>query len=608
MSRLYVILLTVLLSFAARGQTSHFVSTGGTHVSPFTNWVTSATNPIAVIAVLGNNASIILSNGTYVLTNEWLVSSKTNVIVRSVDTNPASVALRTDTNTFIWLNATNSTTVAGLTFEEWNNYGDLAMLRTVTVSRSTISNCVFRNNNTNTTDGAVASGVSFIVRTNGLVTDVDYINNKYCRMYGFQLYDNGAIHNTDFISNITYETMALISVSASDWRAGVSNILINHHLSRSTNNANQKFIDMPNNMRRIKVSNSTFSNSVTFTLLTLQYAAVVPVSTLVLDTFELSDSTVINRHAGNGNVMIQNISYQCVASNVVVSRNSFYQLPGNYAGIFSGNGDPYYSRWYNIRVTDNFFTNTTLGSFQFGHVLSMLVQSNYYTTSRADGYGFCEYAGASMVNAVFTHNTTPNIYASILASAAPVYNSLIMNNYRLDNTAYGFGFISRGGSLYSSIVKNNTNAAGTDYSIYNITGVSTNRFHNNILSATNGLANANWTNTPTFLMGTYRPANIYSFQVNQGSTNVSTNTVFDLLGNQRVVDDVVDIGPYEYFDSPLVVPYGGPDTLFTALAVKFATTTNAQVNAVRVRVIPQSPLGLRVGDVWRDGDQLKVVK
>jgi hypothetical protein len=89
--------------------------------------------------------------------------------------------------------------------------------------------------------------------------------------------------------------------------------------------------------------------------------------------------------------------------------------------------------------------------------------------------------------------------------------------------------------------------------------------------------------------------------------NAFVTTTNDLYGGSRIQGGIVDAGAYEYFDSPVVLPYGDPYPLFQAVESHFAARDTFDVGSLNIAAIPTNATGLVAGDVWWDGTNMRVV-
>ncbi len=202
--------LAVLISFAALAAAQNvYVAGGGSHTSPYDTWPKAATSlniAVEYANALDNNAVVLVSNGTYVLTNEAEVS---NVQVRGWGGDRDAVIVdggnyegRAITNRCFSLNHSNAL-LAGLTITNgWgaNNFGGGVRLN---ADGATISNCVIANNRADRGAGIYANDAAGIVLNCLIAT-----NRLTANHYGAGIYmlmatagKTGLVDNCLFIGN-----------------------------------------------------------------------------------------------------------------------------------------------------------------------------------------------------------------------------------------------------------------------------------------------------------------------------------------------------------------------------------------------------------------------
>lgn len=132
----------------------------GGHVLPFTNWVDAATNIQSAIDEAGNGDTVLISNGTYYLDGQILVSAnKTNVCIRGFSGAPEDVVIdahnfsgKPVTNRCMIVNG-NQIRLEALTFtngralgpEVWDRYGGGLLIQN-SGKTSHVDNCRFVGN------------------------------------------------------------------------------------------------------------------------------------------------------------------------------------------------------------------------------------------------------------------------------------------------------------------------------------------------------------------------------------------------------------------------------------------------------------------------------
>lgn len=170
-----------------------YVATNGTHTSPFDTWAKAATNINAAFG-LYVNATILVSNGIYAVTNEIPISDGT--VVRGV-TGSSNTVLRRSGSGRIF-NMTAAGTVDGFTLCNANNSA-------IYMTAGSVLNCLFTNN-TGGTYGAINM-------TGGTVSNCVFTKNSATA-------DGGAIHMAGGGSELIVNCI-ITNNSVSRWGGGV---------------------------------------------------------------------------------------------------------------------------------------------------------------------------------------------------------------------------------------------------------------------------------------------------------------------------------------------------------------------------------------------------
>lgn len=151
---------TVCAPALAAARTIYVAEPGqGGHVLPYTNWPDAATNIQAAIDEAGDGDTVLISNGTYYLAGQLLVSSfKTNIAIRGLSGAPEDVVIDANnyqgkpvTNRCMIVNG-NQILLEALTFTNgravgsvWDGYGG-ALLTQNSGKTSLVENCRFVGN------------------------------------------------------------------------------------------------------------------------------------------------------------------------------------------------------------------------------------------------------------------------------------------------------------------------------------------------------------------------------------------------------------------------------------------------------------------------------
>jgi hypothetical protein len=140
-----------------------YVSTHGSHTTPFDTWDKAATNIQAAFGVAGN-ALVLVSNGTYEVTNEIAISDGT--IVRSVNGAACTTLRRSSGTTRIFSIA--GATIDGFTIRDANNAG-------IYMTGGTVRNCLVIDNSH---PGVKGGGIIMDNGTGGTVMNCTITGNS----------------------------------------------------------------------------------------------------------------------------------------------------------------------------------------------------------------------------------------------------------------------------------------------------------------------------------------------------------------------------------------------------------------------------------------------
>jgi len=204
-----------LTGISAKADTGYVAQNGQTPVSPYTNWITAASNIQDAIAI-PSNTLVMVTNGTYNITNAIALSSVR--VLRSVNGASNTIIRRSSATTQVF-SVTANATIDGFTIREGNsgamtmNAGTLqnciiisntAGLASIAMSGGTVQNCSFLNNSGGTYGAIHMTGV-------GLVSNCVFAGNS-------TLNDGGAVH---MAANGLIVNCIITNNSASRWGGGV---------------------------------------------------------------------------------------------------------------------------------------------------------------------------------------------------------------------------------------------------------------------------------------------------------------------------------------------------------------------------------------------------
>ncbi len=157
----------------------HYVSTNGAHNTPFTSWADAATNLPAALAVALPGATVVVSNGTFLIDAELAVTNP--VTIRSVN-GPTSTTVKrrasgnADPKHRIFNISQSGALVSGLTVN--NGYINTANGGGIYLAAGTVSNCVISGcgNNYDDPDNRGGGGV-YMAGSSALLTHSVVTNN-----------------------------------------------------------------------------------------------------------------------------------------------------------------------------------------------------------------------------------------------------------------------------------------------------------------------------------------------------------------------------------------------------------------------------------------------
>ena len=275
------------------------------------------------------------------------------------------------------------------------------------------------------------------------------------------------------------------------------------------------------------------------------------------NSFEFSENSVMNNSAGNsgGGIFISSVTTIFINENSIVNNASFN---GGGIHIYIASGSP------QIDIKKNIVSNNTysgrgggifLNSWGSARIEYNLISNNTSSNANSDGGG--GYLGGNSIaitHNIFSENTCHREGGGLFVETSSACN--INSNTIYANTGgTGGGLCIPSASagptrLYNNIIWGNLAESGADIFSDSIHG--DNRLHHNVfsdMSGTWGSESDNQNVNPSFLSlgtGDYHLAP-GSPCINAGDNNAYAIREIDLDGNPRIMDQVVDIGAYEFF-------------------------------------------------------------
>jgi hypothetical protein len=510
--------------------TVHYVSLSSTNpVTPYTNWMTAATNIQDAVGAAQSGEIVVVANGIYKFGGAVVYGQETNrVALTNAITllglyGPQSTAIVGGLSgsptrcVYVGNNAVLNgfSLVNGLTRSSGDNLKEQSGGGAWCETSGVISNCVF-------------GGTNFPYANGGSPGDGCTANMEGSAVYG------GTIYNSTLANN----TVTVLGGAAA--AAKLVNCVVTTNLSLNGYVAG---------IYQGTATNCTFSGNV-------NYESVFPraggayQSTLYNCTFTRNQGyTGAASSCSNYNCTLANNSgtlgggaYGGVLYNCIVSSNT---------AAVSGGG-AYLSALYNCMVSSNSASSTGGGVYN-----STLSNCTVINNAASQGGGA---NGGTLFNCAIGGNSAATGGG---AFASTLYNCLLTGNVASQN-----GGGTTGGILYNCTVVSNTAA--------NIGGVYDGTLYNSIIYYNSGATASNYlggtltncdttplasgfgniTNIPTFVNPA---AGDYHLQSNSPCINTGNNTYVttsvDLDGNPRIVGGTVDIGAYEYQTPTSVISY-----------------------------------------------------
>jgi hypothetical protein len=512
---------------------THYVSLNGGDSSPYTNgWASASTNIIAAIAASTALDTVILSNGTYNLTNEIIIAA--NITVRSFTEGG---------------HGTNDTIVDG-------GYP----------ARS--NRCFVLNANVGTVDG-------FSIR-NGYNTNLPHHNGGG----GVHLTGASFLKNCFIYNNIATQGQWTCS-AAVNCRDGWSGIISNCTISGNTGNTRGGGIFSYGAIAGRIVDCRISANTCFEAGAGIWSGSGMTVSNCTVNANTstwhgggiylggsglITDCIISNNNAtlGQGGGVWLTIG---TLRNSIITRNTAGGSDGG--GVYITTGPSVVSLVSNCTVTANTGQNGGGGIFLSGLLGTGVIANCTISGNRVGSYG-----GGIVVNADGSDSQLVKnclIYGNtnwLITGGGGVYlNWTGLYPYGLINcTIVSNSSGANGGGLYATTYSNyianciiygnvTTNAGDNSDEVYNATAGGTNNFWYNCTPTNLVAGQGNTTNNPLFVSSG-------NYHLSSGSPCIDTGTnmtwmvgAFDYEGNPRIWSPsaTVDMGAYEFMYSPVLV-------------------------------------------------------
>jgi hypothetical protein len=477
----------------------------------YTTWITAATNINDALMLSTDGDEIIISNGTYYITNTLAVSNA--IAIKGASTNPLDVVITRDTTYIMRIFNVDSigALLANLTVSNGLIITNSGAGAGIYLHMGTVSNCVITWNKL-TCSNNTGYGAGIYVKTG--IIDSCYFDNNGTTNYGTKYYSGGGIYiannaqikNCVIGTNMVYQGSGIFS--------GGTNVLISN--CKFTNNVSYVgTVFLGSTADGQKIINSVFSNNTSQDrgrAIRVATGNSVLISNCYINctnTCRLVDKGTYS-YAGRGAIYSDGPSAGLVIDSCIIERHSDVDA----STIYIGNG---------------------------GVVRNCLLFANAKGGGAPSGAG-----GIYIQNGRVENCTIVASYASSQSTSTPVAggiyakNSYIVNSIIYTNFAYA---------------------------------ISTNRAHDVFLGGTSKIENCCFgcitnepessivnciTNYPQFVVTPYKPGrdaavtNIHLQQtspcINAGTNPATLENTKDIDGLSRIdpVSKVIDMGAYEF--------------------------------------------------------------
>lgn len=530
--------------------TAHFVSQACKDpTSPFTNWMTAATNIQDAIAIASQDELVIVSNGIYHTGGMIVHGTTTNRVVINKAVTVES------------LNGPEATLLAGN-----NQYGPSAVRCVYLTDNATLKGFTLTNGGTSESGGG-----AWCESTNAFLVN--------CIIKG-----NGTPHEGGGIFSGTLSNCLVADNRASSGggtaRSTLINCIVSNNLAFSYGGgALGGFLrDSIVSANQATFGGGVCSNILFNTLLENNNATRNGGGALACS---MTTCTIIDNHANLGGG-----TFNCSLTNCTVTTNTAFNGGGVYSNILvnchlannvatNNGGGAYFGTLVSCTISNNSAANYGGGTFSTYQSNCSLIQNaaNYgggsawgtniecrFTNNLAVFYGGGVYSNVAL-NCIICSNLNGGSFGSVLKRCWIIWNTRIGSDSDVLNNCilkYNLSSGAQGSTLNNCTVVNNGISAN-NYGVINCFATNSiiygNWFGQNWLYAINHGAlsyccttplapgTGNFTNAPEFLDASHLQTN--SPCIDAGNNDFSGNYV-DIDGRPRIVNGTVDIGATEF--------------------------------------------------------------
>jgi hypothetical protein len=554
MKSLILSILLIFLSISSLGQTIRYVDINNpTPVSPFTNgWASAATNIQDALDVSNNTNNIILvSNGIYRTGGRAGASLYNEKLTNRVLIFRHNITLKS-------VNGPDVTIIEG----RWNNdiYTSINTNQGGTFGSNSVR-CLWVAGTNATIDGFTFTKGSTMRQNEGVTfQQLDRLGAA------ITVNSNANAHSPIIVTNCKFDTIAAWGRPIIDVRNGAfQNLSFSNIYSVSAGSTISMLFNLTQSTNIItNIKASHINRSITNFYIPSVAQLIAPFSANDI----LSDIEIYSCDFGSNTAygVIQNIIVGPVINKLKVYNNTNMGVIAN--------------RAENSIIENNHFY-TVGGKIISAYLKNSIIRNNIQSGSSIDALS------STNINVIIANN-----YLSLFFPTSG--SNIFLNCTIMNNSFQSIGAtITNRVFIYNSYFSQNTNRIG---------GVVFSNYPAIYIDSTSIT-----TNLPMILSdGSYR-LSPNSEAIDRGGSHpfISDTDVYD---NKRIAGENIDIGAVEYFDAPMILPFGDWSILYNELSSVFPSRITASVSRMRINLntFPTNSNGLSYGELWRDGNIIKV--
>ena len=136
----------------------YYVSTNGSHISPFDTWAKAATNIQDAVSIATNSETVVISNGIYYLATQITVTKA--ITIQSKDNNPTNVIVDGQSTVRCFNMGSTNAWLIGLTVQN-GNLENFDFYNGAGILSGSASNCILNGNKTWASGGGASGAVLY---------------------------------------------------------------------------------------------------------------------------------------------------------------------------------------------------------------------------------------------------------------------------------------------------------------------------------------------------------------------------------------------------------------------------------------------------------------